>query len=1000
MSSSFFHRSRSPRLLFAALITVALIGASPVYAFADGHVALNSDTDTCAECHRSHSSASSTTFRESADPSKTRMALTVGDASVDKNLCFTCHGSSAEGSQHDVQSEFDKPSQHVLAPLSSAFGPKQKQCSDCHDSHGTDKTSGGGAYPALLRSENETRTLFFSGDGYCGTCHPARPASRFSGVPVYEQTAHFSQMTTPTSGTDVRCSICHAPHGSTNSALVVEQLTPPAVPATVTVPANDRRFCIACHAGPRGSYPGAAAYAGSAHGSSAASVAVSAEYASKETTRLVGECQVCHDPMGRDDGTGKPLRRLLDAAEPTLCYRCHRAGGAASTDLQSIAYTPLEGSNGDIVAAYSPPVMATSYGRVAVYAQDAGSGSPRPLVGPREYKTGQTVGKIAAGDINGDGRDEVISTVPGAARLTVLEQDGSRGLAPGPALDIAGPASAIAVGNIFPTADTQRPVIAVATGTTGGLLYLYRLDDQGALAQIGAPISIGDGPFSIAAGDVRGDNAPEFVVSAHGSDQIVIVGDSATSDVPSVTGPFATPAGPVAVAVGQVWPGRSDGQIAVAAEGSGGMLAILSGDGTTLGSYSTSGYPGTVQDVAVGDVLPGFDGSEVVVAVGAPDSGGLLVFPQSASGGLAAARAYAVPAHYSPGRLAIGDVNGDGKAELVVGNAGQPASAASPCSPSIQTYQATSDGMDLATARTYVGGGTELAGSPPEVLVAPLPAVGPSRHPVDDASAASHVSTEAAPFPRHVTCSDCHDSHQATDATTAAAPAVTGAMTGALGVTVSNSAAGVTMSGPQPAKSEYEVCLKCHSAFPAALDGRRDVALDFDTLNSSVHGVEDAPTGSSAAAGTFVPRAEGLPAWTNQSIMRCTDCHGDADGSAPSGPHISSAAPILKSPYLGVAPSDESGFCYRCHQYDVYYSGTADSAAQGSQSNFYSSAPALPALHAQHTRTYGLGCEACHVSHGAQKQPHLLRDDIGFVDQGSGGTCTNACHASPETYAR
>jgi predicted CXXCH cytochrome family protein len=218
---------------------------------------------------------------------------------------------------------------------------------------------------------------------------------------------------------------------------------------------------------------------------------------------------------------------------------------------------------------------------------------------------------------------------------------------------------------------------------------------------------------------------------------------------------------------------------------------------------------------------------------------------------------------------------------------------------------------------------------------------------------------------------------------------------GALGVTVTNSSSGVELTGPQQASDEYEVCLKCHSGYPGPLAGRANVALEFDTLNRSMHGVEAAPSGSSAAPGSFVQHS---PAWTNQSVMRCTDCHGNADGSAPSGPHISSAAPILKSPYLGVSPSDGSGFCYRCHQYDVYYSGSSDTT--DSQSNFYSSSPALPALHSQHMRTYGLGCEACHASHGSTTQPHLLRDDIGFVEQANGGTCTNACHAAPEAYAR
>ncbi len=122
-----------------------------------------------------------------------------------------------------------------------------------------------------------------------------------------------------------------------------ERLTAtPSVPDTVAVPANDRWLCYGCHANAQAKYPGGLVHQTSAHGSTTQTVPVGTEWATRlpspsaDATRLVGECQTCHAPIGVDDGSGAPIPKLLKAEGTALCYSCHGTGSTIATDMESM----------------------------------------------------------------------------------------------------------------------------------------------------------------------------------------------------------------------------------------------------------------------------------------------------------------------------------------------------------------------------------------------------------------------------------------------------------------------------------------------------------------------------------------------------------------------------------------------------------------------------------------------------------------------------------------
>lgn len=1009
-------------LLLALCVTFALAWASSAYAgeTTAPHVPFTADTDVCAMCHRSHAAASDAWYRFLSGGGTGSALLVVPTVGLgDTAMCYVCHGVGALGAEVEVESAFEASSSHRLVPYASTFGPSPKQCSDCHDSHGSERDASGTPYPALLRSVTSTGAKFTSGEEFCAVCHYDRPLDSWDGIEVWRQTAHAKIITPPVSGTGIRCSSCHDPHGSPYAPSIVTSVFPPAAPASASVTGNNRTLCLACHALEHAAWSGPASYAVSAHGSTFATVALSGEWPSRnvtpstEATRLAGECQACHAPMGRKDASGNAIPHMVDAIGRELCDRCHDADGPSMYDLASSQVTEGISSQPELAVVWQPSEETSQHGRVAVFPRDVTSTVPAALIGPREYFSfGHRTGDATAGDIDSDGCTDLVVVDRIADRLDVWSPDHQRGISKrfGPGtLGIEVRAHLVAVADVFWDGTGLPEVVVVERSGASpypSSLIVYRYDGAG-LTTVTGPVAVGNDASSIAVGNVTGTAAEDIAVTAAGDDRLRVLTESTVTPGTLVAGgPYVTRSRPRGASIGDVHSNDGAEIVVLNAGEVTGQVSLFSGAGASLGDFSTATNAGAevAYDSLCADVLPGVtpagtSGLEVLVvsrsepvvpAVNAISS--LNVFRQLSAGGLDTGTRQKLDtgAGYESSTLAAGDVDGDGRAEAYVGNAGRWLRGGTARSASVQVFRADAPGTSLlASSDTRWAGGVERSGLPPAVIVADLGLVGPSRHPVG-ADPGTHVTTEPLTAARHVECADCHNPHEATATVAAAAPYVYGELKGVWGVrpTYIGPGADIAFELVHDVDYEYEVCLRCHSD-SQALEGARNVASEVNTTNPSAHSAVAPSQYASNTAGSFVTE---VPAWSAASILYCTDCHGDVAASAVRGVHQSDVAPMLRWPFFGTLPGDPADLCFMCHKRTVYFTGAEDSTATASNSMFYD--PTLPErrLHKLHTNDYGFGCRACHVSHGSASNYHLQSTGNLYQHADNGGACTTPCH--------
>lgn len=281
---------------------------------------------------------------------------------------------------------------------------------------------------------------------------------------------------------------------------------------------------------------------------------------------------------------------------------------------------------------------------------------------------------IASGDLNGDGKVDLIISNSISSSVNVYRNTGS-----GSAISFAKRVDLATLSGLTGVAvddlDGDGKLDIAATNLTSSKISMFRNTTSGGELSFAAKVdsSSGSSAQAIAVGDLDGDGKPEIAVVNSSAATVSVLRNTSSAGTLSFAAraTFTTDLQPYSIAIGDV---DGDGKFdLVTCNANGGNISVFRNTNTTIGTlsfatrvdFAAGGFPFWIK---LGD-MDGDDKLDIVVV----DQGGnkVSVLRNTSSSGtpsFAPKVDFSTGIATAPRRVSLADLDGDGKPEMVVSN--------------------------------------------------------------------------------------------------------------------------------------------------------------------------------------------------------------------------------------------------------------------------------------------------------------------------------------------
>ena len=262
---------------------------------------------------------------------------------------------------------------------------------------------------------------------------------------------------------------------------------------------------------------------------------------------------------------------------------------------------------------------------------------------------------VAAADVNGDGKMDLISANAFANTLTVLTNNGSGAFALSSSPAVGGIPASVAAADV--NGDGKMDLISA--NANDNTLTVLTNNGSGDFMLSSSP-GVGSGPYSVAAADVNGDGKVDLISANFGAlppgNTLTVLTNNGAGGFVLASSP-GVGSSPISVTAVDV---NGDGKVdLISANDVANTLTVLTNNGS--GDFALSSSPG-VNGEATSVVAADVNGDGKVDLISA-NSDKLTVLTNNGSGGFALSSSPGVG--HSAYSVVSADVNGDGKADLI-----------------------------------------------------------------------------------------------------------------------------------------------------------------------------------------------------------------------------------------------------------------------------------------------------------------------------------------------